>query len=34
MRKGNMTAFIFGKKSNNSRIVGNKKKNKRVKRGK
>lgn len=33
-KKGNMSAFIYGNVRGNSRFVGNKKKNKRIKRGK
>lgn len=34
MKKANMTAFIYGTPKGNSRFVGSKKKNRRIKRGK
>lgn len=33
-KNGNMSLFIYGKSIKGSRFVGNKKKNKRIKRGK
>lgn len=33
-KKGNMNLFIFGRVTNGSRLVGSKKKSRRIKRGK
>ena len=33
-KQGNMNAFVYGKSVQGSRYVGNKRKNKRIKRGK